>query len=179
MRRVYSLLTALALLPAAVALADAADQRVRMEKLSLFLGEWEGTSWIQRGPEGAAARSRSTELVESRLDGLVYIVEGKHYSLDEGREDELNLHALAVLSAKPDGEGYDWRTHTHSGHGGTFDAEVDGEGRFIWRIEHPQAGLMRYTITLTETTWTEVGERTTDGGTTWHQFFEMNLEKVR
>lgn len=179
MLRIYPLVALFALFAASTAFADAADQRARMEKLSYFLGEWQGTSWIKRGPDDPAARSRSWELVESRLDGMVYIVEGKHHSLDEGREGELNLHALAILSAKPNGEGYDWRTFTHEGHGGTFDAELDAEGRFIWRIEHPQAGTIRYTIALTDTTWMEVGERSVDGGATWHQFFEMQLEKLK
>ena len=55
------------------------------------------------------------------------------------REGELGHHALGILSAKLDGEGYDWRTFVHRGGGGHFDAELDEEGRFIWR-ETP-AGL--------------------------------------
>ena len=179
MRRFVWFLTFLSLLSTGEVLADVADQRARMEKLSAFLGEWTGTSWMQRGPEGPVAKSKSMEVVESRLDGLVYIVEGTHYSTDEGREGELNLNALAILSAKPDAKGYDWRSYTTLGHGGSFDAKLDHEGRFIWHLEHPQAGKMRYVITLTDTTWTEVGERWTDDGETWQQFFGMDLEKVK
>jgi hypothetical protein len=38
--------------------------------------------------------------------------------------------------------------------------------------------IIRYTITLGENTWNEVGEMSRDGGATWTRTVEMNLTRV-
>ena len=47
-----------------------------------------------------------------------------------------------------------------------------------WLIPIPQ-GQIRYTIRLDQGRhWSEIGEMSPDGGTTWRKFFEMTLTKV-
>lgn len=51
-------------------------------------------------------------------------------------------------------------------------------GAFVWTLEHPQAGRIRYTIRVTDQTWHEIGELSRDGQT-WNQMFEMKLTRKR
>jgi len=146
-----------------------------MDAIGLMVGEWAGEGWIAMGPEGPK-RFTSAETVESRLDGLVLIIEGVHESLEEANRGEIVHHAVAVLSWN-DGEGvYDFRSHLATGRSGEFKGRFQ-DGAFVWGMEIPGRTL-RYTITIDDTDrWSEVGESSTDG-TTWRKFFEMTLRRV-
>ena len=49
----------------------------------------------------------------------------------------------------------------------------------MWGFAVPQAGRVRFTITLTQAgEWWEIGEFSRDGAT-WAKFFEMTLKKKR
>jgi hypothetical protein len=65
------------------------------------------------------------------------------------------------------------------GTGMTLEAKAEvSDRKIVWGFEHPQAGLMRYTITLTPAgEWREVGEVSRDRGATWMQILEMTLKK--
>jgi hypothetical protein len=46
-----------------------------MGKVSFLAGRWEGSGWFQMGP-GPKQEFTQTEVVEPKLDGLVFLVEG-------------------------------------------------------------------------------------------------------
>lgn len=141
-----------------------------MEKIAVLVGTWEGEGWMQRGP-GDPSHFTSHELVESRLDGRVLLVEGRHHA-KEGEESV--HHALAVLSYDPTTQGYRFSSYLADGRSGDYPARWD-EGNLVWTIATPN-GTVRYTITVEGDRWQEIGEHSVDGET-WRQFFAMNLTR--
>ena len=48
----------------------------------------------------------------------------------------------------------------------------------VWEYDDPRMGRVRYTLTRTaEGAWREEGHASSDGGETWHKFFEMELRR--
>ena len=168
---------ALAAVLAAITCTNAAQAEddpglVAMRAIGFLEGSWEGEGWSRQGP-GEPQPFRSTEVVESRLEGRVLIVEGRHYGLESG---EVVHHALATISYDSTTGRYSFRSHLASGRSGDFEADlIDGE--FIWGMEIPSRGRIRYTIRIEDDRWHEVGEFSADGEQ-WHQTFQMDLVKV-
>jgi hypothetical protein len=111
-------------------------------------------------------------VVESRLDGRVLIIEGRHLA---GVGEEVAHHALAVVSYDPEAAVYRFRSHLATGRSGDFTGRFDG-GAFVWGFTN-ERGQVRYTIRFDAERWHEVGEFSADGAT-WSQFFEMELKRV-
>ncbi len=61
------------------------------------------------------------------------------------------------------------------GHDGDYPAELK-DGAFVWSMEHPQAGHIRYTIRVKDGRWSETGESSRDG-VSWTPIFEMTLTR--
>ncbi len=117
---------------------------------------------------------RCSEVVEVRLDGRVLIIEGLHHGQPSG---EVMHHALATISYDTETQRYRFRSHLASGRSGEFTGElVDGD--FVWGMEIPNQGRIRYTIHVENGTWHEVGEFSADGKV-WRQTFQMDLKKTR
>ncbi len=144
-----------------------------------LVGTWEGTGWVRRGP-GEPYKTRGQEVVESRLEGRVLVIEGKHWSGEADASDAVVHHAMAVLSYDNDAGHYRFRSHMADGRGGDFTAEVEGED-LIWYIPLPNSpdgkARIRYVIRIEDDQWHEIGEMTRDGES-WNQFFEMTLRRV-
>jgi hypothetical protein len=51
-----------------------------------------------------------------------------------------------------------------------------GRAAFVWSMEHPQAGHIRYAIRVKGLRWSETGESSRDG-VSWTPFFEMTLTR--
>lgn len=166
------LLVALAVsVPAVAAEApEGADPgREAMKAVSVMAGTWEGGGWMRRGP-GEPDRFVGEETVESRLDGRVLLVEGKHWTPDRSR---VVHHAFAMLSYDPARKGYRFSTHLANGRGGDFPGRME-DGALIWEMDSP-GGRVRYTIRIEGDRWHEVGHIERQGQ--WSQFFEMELRR--
>ncbi len=150
---------------------------VAMEKLSFLVGEWEGEGWIQyEGSERIPFKA--TERVESRLGGLVLLLEGTRTGHVPGREGEVTLlHAFGVLSFDGPGNRYLMRAIRQDG------SHVDGffefDGDFVqWGYDDPQLGALRSTVRLNESgQWYGVGDISRDE-TNWHRLYEVTLNKL-
>ncbi len=149
-----------------------------MSRLDFMLGTWEGEGWIMRGP-GARHTFKGSETVTSMLGGMIMTVEGVHRAEDPDSGEEMVIHhAFGVFSYVLDDDMYRFQTHLSDGRAGEYEAHMDGDN-LIWGMEHPQAGLTRYTIGLNESgEWHEIGESSRDGGENWFQFFEMTLHRT-
>jgi hypothetical protein len=148
-------------------------QRREMKKLDWFVGRWKGTGWIQMGAQGRHEFTQ-TETIESKLDGLVLVIEGS----GKAKEDGSTVHtALAFVS-------YDHRANKFRWHAFTPDGQMDTEAKvgtdtLEWSLQIPQRGQMRYTITRNEKgEWFEIGEMSQEDQT-WRKFFEMTLRKEK
>lgn len=146
-----------------------AAQREAMAKLAMLDGEWRGTAWTL-SPGGEKHVLVQTERVGPFLDGAVRVVEGRGYEPD-GR---VGFNALGVISYRPDLKTYGMRSWA-MGHGGDFVLTPTADG-FTWEIP---AGPMtiRYTATVKDGVWREVGDRLAPGREP-ARFFEMELKRL-
>jgi hypothetical protein len=154
-----------------------AAQKEAMQKVAFLVGEWKGSGWMMMGP-GQRQEFTGKETVESRLDGLVLIIEGVHESSDPARKGAIVHHALAALSWDAKQAAYRFRSHLATSEESEFPGTVV-DGAFVWTFEAGRAGTMRYTIKLDDKgRWSETGERSADGQT-WQPFFAMTLDRVK
>lgn len=154
-----------------------AAQKEAMQKVAFLVGEWKGNGWMMMGL-GRKEEFTSKETVESRLDGLVLLIEGVHESSDPAKKGTIVHHALAELSWDAKQSAYRFRSHLATGEESDFPGRVE-DGAFIWTFQAGPAGSMRYTIKQdAQGRWSEVGERSADGQN-WSPVFGMTLEKVK
>ena len=172
-----AILVALGLIvPFSAACQDsAAVQKSEMKKLASWVGEWKGTGWMMTGP-GQRHTSSITEKVTSKLDGMVFIIEGKGLTKVEDGKERVVHDALAVLSYDEKAKLYRFRTHEVNGR--SIESELKMiDGGMQWGFRDPQRNsTIRFTAKMDGKTWHEVGEVSLDG-TTWLKFMEMTLQK--
>ena len=155
-----------------------ATQRAEMKKLDFLIGEWKGEGWMEFAP-GQRRTFRGTEVVQSKLDGLLLTIEGIHRGQVGGKGEEVIVHnAFALVSYDDKTKCYRFQAFT--GRGSYEDAEAKvSEGQLIWSMKVPQFGDMRYTIKRdAKGRWFEIGEVSQDGKE-WRKFLEMTLERVK
>jgi len=151
-------------------LPDPGPQIEKMARLSFLEGTWEGSGWIQMGPE---PRQKFTieENIHYEIGGLVLVLEGHGKS-----GDETTHQAFAVASFDPESGSYQVRAWEMHGRFINADAAFVGD-QFRWSFSTPM-GSIRYSISLDDQgRWRENGEWSGDGKT-WRQFMEMTLSKV-
>lgn len=150
-----------------------------MEAVAWLAGEWSGSGWIEARP-GQRAEFEGSERVERRMGGRLLVVEGEFTAWMGPEAGDVPVHqALGVMSYDPEGDRYLFRTYTARGGQGEANPAEVADGRMVWGYDDPAMGRVRYTITRTaEGAWREIGEASRDGGESWHQFFEMELERV-
>jgi hypothetical protein len=163
--------------PAGAADPPGAAHREAMKKLSFLAGKWAGEATIQTGP-GKSEHVKQTEDVEYRLGGTVQLIEGKGFGRVPGSEAEgVVFNALAVVHYDAQAKAYRMRAHRAEGMAVDPELTVTDTG-FVWQFSPAKSNVrIRYTATVKDGTWTEVGEMSRDG-TTWTKFLEMNLKRV-
>jgi hypothetical protein len=150
---------------------DTTAQQAALAPIQWIVGAWEGHGWVDTPT--ARQTFRQTELVESRLGGLVVTMEGRGYS---GAPETLQFNAFGVLSHNDKARRTVFNSWTR-GYATEAAAEVRPDETLVWTMT-PPGQVIRYTITQPRPgRWREVGERSTDNGATFTQFFEMELAK--
>ena len=154
-----------------------AAQREAMKKLDFLAGQWKGEGWMEFAP-GQRRTFKGTEVVQSKLDGLLLAVEGLHRGRVGDKGEEAVVHnAFALVSYDDKAKRYRFQAFTSRGNYEDAEAKVS-EGQLVWGMKVPQFGDVRYTIKLDDKgRWFEIGEVSRDGKT-WQQFFEMTLQRV-
>ena len=150
-----------------------AAKKTEMAKLEKWAGQWKGSGWIQMGPTRETFTGGET--VQRKLDGLAMLVEGNFVNT-EGKP----IHqTLAVLTYNDRSASYDFATFLANGITGVQTLKVVGD-HYEWGFDIPGGyGSARYNITITDTTWSEYGEFSRDGGKTWIKNFEMKLDRSK
>lgn len=145
-------------------------QRAEMKKMENWIGNWNGSGWIQQGKE--KEYFTGAEKVQKKLGGVALLVEGKFTN-----DKEIVIHeTIGVVSYNLQTKNYDFNTFLANGSNGAHELKTTGEG-WQWSLQFP-GGKMRYNTKLTADTWLEIGEISLDEGKTWRKFFEMTLKKV-
>jgi hypothetical protein len=155
---------------AAAEAPDLAQHRTAMQKLSFLEGTWEGGGSIAMGP-GPRETFAQIERIQFKHDGTLLLIEGNGKSPKTGA----TVHdALAVVTFDPKSSGYKFRSFAAVGRFADTEATVNGN-TMVWGLSFgPQK--IRYTITVENGMWREIGERSADGAT-WTPFFEMTLKR--
>ncbi|MBK8725249.1 MAG: DUF1579 domain-containing protein [Holophagaceae bacterium] len=144
-------------------------QQAALAKLAFMDGLWRGTAWTLL-PSGEKHTITQTERIGPFLDGSVKVVEGRGYEAD----GKVAFNAFGTISFNPATGAYTLHSHA-MGSVGDFSLTPTATG-FVWEIP---AGpmILRYTATLQNGTWHEVGDRVLPGKEPV-RFFEMNLKRI-
>jgi hypothetical protein len=159
-------------------IAQEMGNKEKMKVFASWSGHWQGEGSMQMGP-GEPKKSTVDEHIESKLDGMIIVMEGVGKSVNPTTNQETVVHhAFGILSYDQGTSQYKFRTYLKDGRGGDAWFNVLAENKYQWGFDIPNRGKTRYSITLdpVKKTWNEIGEFSSDG-TNWSKFFEMNLVK--
>jgi hypothetical protein len=171
-----AILIATVAMPVAVSAQERADpatliaaQREAMAHLSVMDGVWRGPAWTIL-PSGQKHSITQTERIGPFLDGSIKVIEGRGYEPD----GKVGFNAFGIVSYDPATKTYSLHSHAQ-GRVGDFVLKPITDG-YVWEIP---AGPMtiRYTATIKDGTWLEVGDRIMPGKEPV-RFFEMTLKRV-
>ena len=154
-----------------------AAQKVAIEKLSHWFGEWQGSGWAMRGPE-AREEFTVTEIVQPKLGGVIVLVEGRGEGKAPGSNEVVVGHdALAIVSYDAGSGTYGFRHYTMQGGSGEDELVLTEKG-MAWELASAKLPFrMRFVIELDGDTWHEYGEMSRDG-TNWTRTMEMTLKRI-
>jgi hypothetical protein len=150
--------------------ATIAAQKEAMAKLSFIDGVWRGTASTVL-PNGQKHDIIQTERTGPFLDGALRLVEGRGYEID----GKVSFNAFAVMSYDVAKKAYTTQNYA-MGQVGSFPLTVTADG-FVWEIAAGPAMTIRYTATIKNGVWHEVGDRIVQGKDPV-RFFEMMLKRV-
>lgn len=144
-------------------------QKEAMKSLAMLDGTWRGPAWIM-DPSGAKHEMTQTERVGSFLDGGIKVIEGRGYQAD----GTVGFNAFAIMSYDAAKKAFSMRSYA-VGRAGDFPVTVTADG-FTW--DHAMGPItIRYTATIKNGEWHEVGERIATGQDPV-RFMEMTLTRI-
>jgi hypothetical protein len=152
---------------------DLAEQRAAMARISHMVGDWQGEANVTFPTQLTVFQS---EHIESAMNGLLIVVRGTGHATAE-RSGTPIFNAFGVISYDDARDLYEFRVY-NDGRAATATARFLDDGRLQWTMDFSPV-IIRYTITLTETSWREIGEMSRDGGASWTQTIDMNLTPTR
>lgn len=147
-----------------------AEQREAMAALSFMDGEWRGQA-VSYGPGGVRTELVQTERVGPFLGGSVRVVEGRGYDA----VGETAFNALGVISWNEVEDRYQFSAWAN-GRQGQYTFERTDVG-FNWEMPAGPGAMIRYTATVQNGVWREVGDYVREGGQPM-RFFEMTLTRI-
>ena len=148
-----------------------------MKKLGTMAGEWRGTSWAMT-PQGRVSID-SWEKVESKLNGLVLFVHGRHTSLAKTDSGRVVHEAAGMLYY--DGGKQQLKFVPVRFDGGVIETHAKETDKGMeWGFAIPGgAGHVRYNVDLSQPdTWIETGEFSRDGAS-WMPVMQLNLKRAK
>ncbi len=162
-----------AALPATAQMPDPAPrmaaQREAMARLAFMDGSWRGSAWTLT-PQGRHELTQ-TERVGGFLGGSVRIVEGRGYEAD----GTIGFNAVGVISWDPDTQRYSFSAWAQ-GRNGVYPFQLTDSG-FAWETPAGPGAVIRYTATIRDGTWHEVGDLVARGRPPL-RIVELNLRRV-
>jgi len=144
-----------------------------IQKISFLTGNWKGTGWIQMGPQKSTFGE--TENISTKLNGTIIQIEGE--GRDEQKSDRVIHQAFAIISYDIGNAKYLMKAFRGDGVQIDADAKLIDDHSFQWGFSNAMTGQIKFTVTVINNKWTEVGEMSRDNGKNWFKYFEMVLEK--
>ena len=141
-----------------------------MAKLAFMRGVWAGPA---KGttPDGKPYTVTQTERMGPMLGGDIVVIEGRGYLAD----GTTGFNAFGVVSFERRAQRYELRSYAQ-GQAGTFELKLTGDG-YVWEIPAGPEAIIRFTATVKDKHWREIGEYIAKGKAPM-QTFEMNLVRV-
>lgn len=135
----------------------APEVREAMQKLAWLEGEWRGAGWYNT-PAGRETYEVS-EKAHFHLDGLILVVQGRGWSVDEDGAEIEGHKAFGVLSYDAYAKTYRFDAFVKEGYQSRSAPQV-GENEFRWSHPAGPNAEMRYHARLSpDGEWIESGER--------------------
>jgi hypothetical protein len=147
--------------------ARLAAQREAMQALAFLDGVWRGPAQTAE----ADGELVQTERVGTLLDGTVRLVEGRGYDAS----GETVFNALGIITYDPARRVYSMRSYA-MGYAGDYPLTIRPDG-FGWSRPAGPGATMRYTATVRDGEWHEIGERITDDAAPV-RVLEMRLRRI-
>jgi hypothetical protein len=144
-----------------------------LQKISFLTGNWKGSGYIQMGPQKHLFNE--TEVIRLKLNGTLIQIEGEG---KDKQNPEITIHqAFAIISY--DVQNAKYLMKAFRGDGEQIDAETKlvDDYTFQWSFSNSMAGQIKFTISVRNNEWTEIGEMSRDNGATWTKYLEMTLDK--
>jgi hypothetical protein len=144
-----------------------------------LVGEWAGTSWSM-GRDGLRHEGRAVERARWNLAGTAIIVEGYGYTVDEATGARTTRHdaaGLIELDAATDEIAFYARRAGAAFAKHTLEVN-EADGTMRWSPDSAPGVDIRFTISLADGRWREIGEMSRDGGATWTTFLGTDLERT-
>ncbi|MEP7211800.1 MAG: DUF1579 domain-containing protein [Acidobacteriota bacterium] len=146
-----------------------AAQRDAMKRLAVMDGQWRGPAWTIL-PTGVKHEVTQTERIGPFLDGSVKVLEGKGFEPD----GKPTFNAFGTIAFNPSTGVYTLHAIAQ-GMVGDFVLTPTADG-YVWEIPAGPVTI-RYTATIKDGAWREVGDRIMPGKEPV-RFFEMNLKRI-
>jgi hypothetical protein len=150
--------------------ATIAAQREAMAPLAFMDGVWRGPASTVL-PSGEKHNITQTERIGPFLGGSVKVIEGKGYEPD----GKVSFNSFATISYNTATRAYSMHSYAQ-GRVGDFAFTPTAEG-FSWTIPAGPTMTIRYTATVKDGTWHEVGDRIVADQPPV-RFFEMTLKRI-
>jgi hypothetical protein len=151
------------------AAARIAAERAAMARIAYMNGVWRGPAW-SLNPTGRHEVVQ-TERIGPFLDGSVKVLEGRGYNAD----GSVGFNAFGIISFEPGTGAYTLHSYAQ-GYAGDFPLRLTDTG-YVWEVPAGPGAVIRYTATIGNNHWREIGERIAGSGPPM-QIFEMNLTRV-
>ncbi len=176
--RTITLAAAILLTLASPALAQTAkgvkpQAELASHPVSKLLGEWHGSGSAME-PDRTRHEFEAAERVRWNLAGTALIIEGYGYT-DAAGARVVGHDAFAFVTWDDESKGVKFHARRAGEAFQTFDMTWDADKEaLIWFV---QPNRLRFTITVKDGVWHEVGEFSPDGGENWVEFLEMSLNR--
>ncbi|MEO9473900.1 MAG: hypothetical protein ABJG41_00125 [Cyclobacteriaceae bacterium] len=147
------------------------EVKAKVADFDFMIGTWTGTGEMMM--PGGSSTSNVREVISYKAGKTVIQMEGLGTIDLPNGETKVVHDALGVLSYDFFQKKYKLNSFISKGMQTEANIELKGDGKAVWWFD---AGGMtiRYTLSVADGKWNEIGERSPDGEI-WTKFFEMNL----
>jgi len=145
--------------------------------MSAFLfmeGIWKGDGWVLDGD--TKQFFKETETVTSKLSGTAVQIEAFGVAIDD--KTRVINDALGLLLYNGKNKKYELHIYQSDGSKTVANAKLNNKSEMEWSLDISAALKIKYIITVKGEIWYEAGFKSTDGGGSWKQNFEMKLLNI-
>lgn len=155
----------------AFAQASAVGAASRMQQLDFMKGRWSGSGWMMTQDRKRVEFTQKEE-ISFDLNGTVLRISGKGWN----SAGESIHNAFAVVYFNLDTGEYGMHSFLEDGKQTLANVRLIEPGKLEWWFKPSENATIKYTLDITEDTWTEKGAYSPDGQN-WFPFIEFTLKK--